>query len=217
MKADTHVYEIKSGDRNLRDRIATVLLLLVVCWASYVGYRNRVAQKAAEAAQAKADKEALRAELTITSSPYASLMTTDQGWIVQSNLAAELLLGYQHKEMIGKSALDFVPEDHLEKVTREMGNAVTKMKTYEGNWFLLDRDVHVSVVHKNGEQIKVVVSVRIIKFMDEIQFIVGMRADNPAQQPIPPQKPVPLPEIPRGNAAIDRAINQMALESRGKD
>lgn len=210
-------YTKSPADRHMRDRIAAVLLFVVVCWAFYVGHRNHVAQQVAEMAQRKADKEALRAELTITSSPYASLMTTDQGWIVQSNLAAEILLGVPHTDMIGKSAMDFVSEESRERVTRDMHNAVARMKTFEGNWFMLQRDLHVPVLNSGGEEIKVVVSIRIIKFMDEIQFIVGMRADNPAQQPIPSQKPVPLPELPRGNVAIDRAVNQMAMDARDRD
>jgi PAS domain S-box-containing protein len=210
----TRHYEITSTDRRVRNTLAVVLGVCLVGWGGYLAHLLHASQQAFSLMQAKADKEALRAELTITSSPYANLMTTDHGVIVQSNLAAELLTGYQHSELIGKSAIDLlVPEKDRDQVTSDMHQSVSEMREYSGNWFVLQRESHVPILHKDGHEVQVIVSIRIIKFMGEIQFIVGMRAESPEEQPIQPQQQFPIPEIKRGvNTMLDRAMDQMAAE-----
>lgn len=216
MKADTHVYSIPSGDRRMRDVAAGVLAVPIVLAVIGLGTWTYISHQSEMASQAKADKAALRSELIVQSSPYATVMCDSEGWIVQSNLAAEMLLGWPHAELVGKSALDLLPEDDREHVTQEMNRSTIKMRSYDGNWVMLSKDTHTRVLHNDGNLLPVIVSVRVIKVFDEIQFIIGMRSESPAQQPIVPQKPVPLPELPTGNASLERAINQMAAEVRAK-
>src|SRR5687767_6538408 len=98
------VYRVTSQERQLRTWASVVLVGLLLVVGFYLGRDLRRTQKIAAVAQEKADLEALRSELIVASSPYALLMCSEQGWIVKSNLAAEILVGWKHEDLIGRSA-----------------------------------------------------------------------------------------------------------------
>lgn len=212
MKAATTEYTVTSHELTFRKYGSRVGLVVFVCLAAYLGNAIHTQQTMIDAAQAKADKEALRTELIVETSPEATIMCDQNGVVVQSNYATELMLGWSRSELKGQPATVLMPEAAKNPHRVGMDRSLEQIRGYEGNSMILSRDRKLLAINRDGNPVTVLVSIRVIKFMDEVQFIAVMRPDKP-EPVIPPHQPVPLPELPASNVAIERAISTLSDES----
>lgn len=204
-------------EHTLRKWASRILFAVTIALTAFLGYQlNRTARVATEA-QIKADRQTLRTELVVASSPNALIMCNETGEVVLSNYAAEIMLGYGHDELIGLPTTSLMPENKRARHIIGMQRAALKMKAYkEGDWVLILDNAEFEAMHKSGVLVPVTVSIRVIRFMGEVEFIVTMalRAESeepnvPPPSPLPTDKAVPLPEISE-NVNIERAKSQWA-------
>jgi PAS domain S-box-containing protein len=203
------------GEVRLRRWLAYTLFGCTLIGVVVLGTALHESQEAAHAAQIKADKQTLRTELVVASSPYALIMCNELGEIVLSNYAAEVLLGYGHRDLIGMPTTSLMPEDKRARHIVGMQRASARMKAYkEGDWVLILENAEFDALHKSGVLVPVTVSIRVIRFMGDVEFVVTMtprveEADDKdgvtPETPLPVDEAVPLPEIGEGNLNIERA------------
>lgn len=206
MKAHTTEYTVTAAEHKIRRYSSRFGLAIAVGLGVYLAQSIHSKQTQVEVAQEKADKEALRTELIVMSSPEATIMCDQNGVIVQSNYAAELMLGWPKEELIGQRSTALMPESAVRSHEIGMEKSLKQIKGYPGDWMILSGDKKITAINRAGQPVPALVSIRVIKFMGEVQFIAVMRPDESVSPVIPPQQPVPLPNIPASNVAIERAM-----------
>lgn len=206
------------GEVRLRRWLAYTLFGCALAGVVVLGTALHEAQLEAHAAQVEADKQTLRTELVVASSPSALIMCDETGEVVLSNYAAEVLLGYGHQELIGLPTTSLMPEDKRARHIVGMQKASQRMKAYkEGDWVLILENAEFEALHKSGVLVPVTVSIRVIRFMGDVEFIVTMTPRVPESvddtplpaTPLPVEQAVPLPEL-GGNVNIQRAKTEWA-------
>lgn len=209
MNADT-IIRMSAREVRLRERLGIVLLALLAGAVATLGYNFKQSQRIALEAQMQADRQALRAELIVTSSPYATVVCDEQGRIILTNLAAQSLLGWDGSELKGQNSSVLIPPEFRDEHDRGMDEARAKIREYAGNWLLGRRNVPLHALRKDSTRVKVSASIRVIKYQGVVEFIVGMRPTS-AESTAPQENPVlePLPELPTGNISLERAVSEM--------
>lgn len=206
------IIRMSASEVRLRNRLSVVLLTAVSIGIAVLGYRLNKSQHAALNAQMLADRQLLRAELIVTSSPYATVVCDEQGKIILTNAAAQSLLGWDGKELVGQSSSVLIPPEFRDQHDKGMDSARAKILGHKGNWLLDRKNVPLHALRKDGTQVAVVASIRVIKYQSVVEFIFGMRQANDVE---PQKEPTlePLPELPSGNVSIERAISGLPAES----
>lgn len=210
------MYTVTSAEHKFRKYSSRIGLVIAIALGAYLAQSIHTKQKLLDAAQAKADKEALRTELIVMSSPEATIMCDQNGVIVQSNYATELLLGWPKTELVGQPTSVLIPEAYAKPHLAGMESSLKRIKEHSGNSMILSDDRKMMALRRDGVPVPAVVSVRVIKFMDEVQFIATMRSGDSGDPVIPPQQPVPLPAIPASNVAIERAMIILSDKTDGQ-
>lgn len=207
----TQTYTITSGERKFRSWGALAAFVTMLTVGSLLAWNIHEKQEQIQLAQARADRESLRAALIVESSPSAIVMCDDHGKIVLSNFATESLLGWKKEELVGQYSTILVPKDDRVKHLIGISRAAATMRGFDGHFLMMLSDTQFKALHKSGELIPIVVEIRVIKFMGEVQFIVTMRSDA---EPLPIKQgtPVPLPEI-SDNVNIGRAMMQLQKDT----
>ena len=213
MKAHTTEYTVSAYERKFRTYASRFGLVVVIGLGAYLANSLHTKQTLIDAAQANADRAALRLELIVMSSPEATIMCDQNGVIVQSNYAVELLLGWPKSELVGQRTSVLMPESDVKLHDAGMLKSLKQIRGYAGDSMMLSDDRKLTAVHRDGHRVSALTSIRVIKFMDEIQFIAVMRPAETSDPVIPSLQPVPLPNIPASNVAIERAIITLADEA----
>jgi len=148
-------------------------------------------QQAAREAAAARDQQLLRAELIIISAPVALVMCDDQGTITVCNPGSERLLGWNHSELIGQNVEVIIPTHLRKDHKRQMVIALKAALKREDNWIRRTVGLKTQALHKDGSEVDVIVSIRVIKYGDNVEFIASIRPQNEATR----VDSFPLPEF----------------------
>jgi PAS domain S-box-containing protein len=191
-------------------------VLLVIC-AVLIGVLGTEAKKQKDRAQiadgrrARADAAAVdasyrrdlalrRAHLIIESSDVAIIVCDKEGIIIACNAAAEVLLGWDHKEVVGRHSSLFVPEAYRERHIKGLERACKALEEYEGDWRLTSDRRVLTALKKDGTEAEFVASVRAIKYGENIDFILTLTPNAPPKEgPLMLRSPQPLSTIEHGN------------------
>lgn len=151
--------------------------------AVYFGYQYTVEVR-------ERQLEQFRSELIIASSPSAIIMCREDGTIIDSNLTAEQLFGWEHHLLIGQKADVLMPEEVRPLHNAGMERAVQRMRELpaQENWMVSKAALHVRGIHRDGKTfVDLEANIRVIKLRDgSIQFLTYFRpmAESPAEESI---------------------------------
>lgn len=141
--------------------------LTAVC-AAFFGYQYSVEYH-------NSQLEHFRAQLIVASSPNAIIMCSEDGTIVDSNLTAEQLFGWEHRMLVGQKATVLMPTDTAPLHTKKMSEAVKRIRDLppQDNWMVVTAELHVRGIHRDGKTlVDLKASIRVIKLRDgSVQFI----------------------------------------------
>lgn len=157
-------------------------MVLAVLVLGYVASKTRDAELAATAAR---DLQARRAELIVQSSPVPTIMCGNKALVTVVNPAAEMLFGYTADELIGNSINMLIPEERRYDHQKLFEAARQKAKARVEDRYAMFREGLLSTgLHRSGERIPVVLSIRVIKYGDDIEFIANIRPILAADSPL---------------------------------
>lgn len=165
----------------IRRRLSTLIIALLVVvggvqtWYLLQVNRDRQAQ-------------GQRTETLVASSPVAMILCSERGRVSIYNPAAEELFGYKASEMKGETVDCLLTSPYKERHAAAFAKAARVLRENPGDWQSSSRVPGVAR-HKDGHEFPVIVSVRGIKYEDQVEFIAVI-------QPVKPESPKiePLPE-----------------------
>lgn len=162
-------------ERRVRTALSGLLFLAAVVTIVYQGHKLSITI-------AERDKEHLRAELIVTSSPYALIMCDAKGRITLSNMAAEQLFGWSRDQLLGADSTLLVPEQYRAAHQDGMQHSLDRIRKAKGNWLLGRERVQLTGLKSDGSLIEIEANIRAIKYEEVVEFIIGMRpVDAPLQ------------------------------------
>lgn len=168
----------------VRNALSAGVMLVMVVAVLVLGYQANQIQHAEAAARAARDDQARRAELIVQSSPVPTIMCGNKALVTVVNPAAEMLFGYTADELIGRPIDLLIPEEQRYDHSKLYAMARKKAQARPEERYAMFREGLRSVgLHRNGTRIPVVLSIRVIKYGDDIEFIANIRLilseDNP--------------------------------------
>jgi PAS domain S-box-containing protein len=176
-----------------RQVLGWILIGIGVLFILVQSHEIKLSQEREKLIESEREKAQLRAELIITSSPYALIMCNEQGQIRISNMAAEHLLGWPHEELIGQQASVIIPPGYREAHLKGMQRSAAHIRQYAGSWMIPQRRLKLQALHRNQTLVDVEATLRVIKYKDTVEFILAMK---PLDGEALPSEPVPLPPLP---------------------
>lgn len=138
-------------------------------------------------------EQSRRAELIIVSAPVPLIMCDDQSHITVVNPAAEQLFGYEHGELIGQPVTVLIPPDSRYDHTAASDVARQRARSRpEVRYAIYKDDIASSAITKDGKEIPVLISIRVIKYGDQVEFIATIREPIDTPQPVRGKRLPPL-------------------------
>lgn len=168
----------------VRNALSVVVVLVMVSAILVLGRQASKMQEAELVAKVARDEQARRAELIVQSSPVPTIMCGNKALVTVVNPAAEMLFGYTADELIGHSIELLIPEEQRYDHHKLFESARKKAQARPEERYAMFREGLRSVgLHRNGTRLPVVLSIRVIKYGDDIEFIANIRPilseDNP--------------------------------------
>lgn len=198
----------QSPIRKIASRAALLIMLLLIV---VLGYDLSQVQQARREAELARDRERLRAELIIISSPYAIIACDDKQKIKVSNLAAEQLFGWQSGDLLGKDVKVLIPDDLQTEHLRSSIEAAASARRVPGDW-MFRKQMKATAVRKDGSTIEIDLNIRAIKYGEMVEFIAAMKQSN---QPFAKQEVIELPKIePRIEASQEMTKKEIVNEEK---
>lgn len=174
------------------------IIVVMACCVLGIGYRGNLQRQESDRVTDIANAQARRAELIILSAPIPLIMCDETSHITVSNPAAEQLFGYTHKEMIGMPVERLIPPDQKYDHDSVFTAAGERARARPERRYALYRNNIPTVARtKSGVDIGVSISIRVIKYGDDIEFIATIRPRNDGEIAVPeiPVKGVELPSV----------------------
>ena len=180
-------------------RGAGIAGIVLIFWLGtyFTGLQGDAAQAAKEL-----DEQLLRAELIVISAPVAILMYNEDGEITACNPEVENLLGWSHDELCTNNITKIIPVEERANYQHDMTVSVEAAWQRDENWIYRLTGVPAKALHKDGSLVDVIMSVRVIKYGDTVEFITSLR------KPVEPERrdefPVPEDDL---NLPSQRALD----------
>ena len=160
----------------VRSALSSAMLFIILLAILAIGYWANATHEAELAAINARDMQARRAELIVQSSPVPTIMCGNKAVVTVVNPAAEALFGYTADELIGKPIEILVPPELRYDHSKVFDIARKKAQACPEERYAMFRDGLRSVgMHRSGERIPVILSIRVIKYGDDIEFIANIR------------------------------------------
>lgn len=160
----------------VRSAVSWVLTGVMLLSILVIGYWANATQEAEVAARYARDMQLRRAELIVQSSPVPTIMCGNKAVVTVVNPAIEMLFGYTEDELVGKPIDILIPEELRYDHNKVFDSARQKARARPEERYAMFRDGMRSVaVHKSGERIPIILSIRVIKYGDDVEFIANIR------------------------------------------
>ena len=180
-------------------RWLAVIGVVLVIW---LGTYFTGLQEDAEQASKERDEQLLRAELIVISAPVAILMYDEDGRITACNPGVEHLLGWNHDDLCTDNIIKIIPVDERANYRYDMAASIKTARRRGENWIYRTTGVTAKALHKDGSLVDVIMSVRVIKYGNNVEFITSLR------EPVEPERrdefPVPEDDL---NFPAQRALD----------
>ena len=148
-------------------------------------HKEQVAEARRDEALKKAAAALRRAELLIESSDQAMIVCDEDGKITEINKAAETILGWTNRELIGAASGVLVPNDLRVAHLMGMRAAKRQIHEYSGDWLLTSNRRTLRALKKDSSEVETVASVRAIKYDNHVEFILTLSIAEPPPEDVP--------------------------------
>jgi PAS domain S-box-containing protein len=165
----------------IRRRLSSVMVVLLIVLGSI---QTWYLLKVSRARQAQVQ----RTETLVDSSPVAMILCGEKGTVALYNPAAEEMFGYKASELKGKTVDVLLTSPYRERHADAFAQAARALRENPGAWRSSTR-VPGTARHKDGHEFPVLVSLRGIKYDDQVEFIAVIQPAKPE-----PPKIEPLPD-----------------------
>lgn len=156
----------KSWIRQALSILAPALITTVVL---VQGYRFTSLREQAAANYARGDR-------ILLSSPVPTISCDATGRIAMYNKSAEDVFGWTAEEMQGSPVERLIPEEARDQHRQAFQLAVDKLRSSDQTWAITKRRVPITGLRKSGEEAKLEMTIRGIRFGEnEIEFIAVFR------------------------------------------
>lgn len=163
-----------AAHRRLRSLVAWTIFPVMAAVVAWQGSALTTGQHERQAVEAERDAQLRRAELIIISAPVALITCNAQQQIIIANPACEEVFGYPPEELIGQSVSVLIPPEDREEHDGFMVAAGEKAKNGPDN-HMMQRTVVAAGWHIRGHKVTVSVSIRVIKYGGDVEFIASFR------------------------------------------
>lgn len=182
-----------------RKQWSWILIGGMCCFVLGVGYWANSVHQAAIQAQADRDAQTRRAELIVMTAPVAIIMCGGEARITVANPAAESMFGYSADELLGERIYKLIPPDIAYDHDKVFHAAEQRARDRpERRYAMYKENIQTEALCKDGTRLKVVLSISVIKYGGDVEFIATIRprgADEADAPPFPPRDGLELPDV----------------------
>lgn len=161
-----------------RKRLSLAIIGCALIFIGWQGYLIDQQYQARVVAEKQAEIENERLRLVVYSAPVAIVMCGPDRTIVLCSPSAGRLFGYEPEELIGKDIDIILPENLRKRHQVVFDEAVEKMRNLDGDWIISKSGIDGLALHKDGSEIPIKLTIRLIKYGDEVEVISSMRRVN---------------------------------------
>jgi PAS domain S-box-containing protein len=172
--------------RNSWSLAAAAAMVVMIFWQGWILTDHQQARVEAQQAQ---EEESKRLQLIIYSAPVAIILCGPDQVIKLCNPKAGQMFGWDNEELVGQRIDVLLPEEMRERHQWQFAGAIHKMKIRGGDWMLSKTGIRSSGLRKDGTQVPVIVTVRLIKYNGKIEVVSSMRLEK--EEPTSVYMPIP--------------------------
>jgi PAS domain S-box-containing protein len=169
-----------------------VIVTLMVVFIIKAGHWAIETQNHIKTVNFERDKQTRRAERIVLSAPVPLIMCSHNGKVTLTNPAAEKMFGYTHEQLLGGTIYKLIPPELTYAHATAFRMAAKRAQALDEPRYAMYKEGVESVgVHSDGSRIPILLTICVIKYGNEIEFIAIIKKRDP-------DAPPPEPELPAG-------------------